>query len=89
MPALARSDSRREEARERRRAERANRPRMRDGVGTVGGDLSGTVINSPSGPIHTGSGDLYAGPRFSGDGMGVQYLGGGSGAGGAPGSADR
>ncbi|MFD8596248.1 toll/interleukin-1 receptor domain-containing protein [Kitasatospora sp. NPDC059646] len=78
VPALARSDSRRAaSADRRRRAARADRPRMRDGVGAVGGDLTGTVINSPHGPVHTGSGDLYVGPRFSGDGMGVQYVTGG------------
>ncbi|WP_232734039.1 TIR domain-containing protein [Kitasatospora sp. CB02891] len=81
VPALAKLDSRREDPEARREPEqgpgRAHQVRMRDGVGAVGGDLSGTVINSPRGPIHTGSGSLNSGPQFSGDGMGVQYITGG------------
>ncbi|WP_244305258.1 toll/interleukin-1 receptor domain-containing protein [Kitasatospora cheerisanensis] len=80
VPALAKLDSRRKEPEGRPAKdgrERVGRLRMRDGVGAVGGDLSGTVINSPRGPIHTGSGNLNSGPQFSGDGMGVQYLDGG------------
>ncbi|MFJ1790348.1 TIR domain-containing protein [Kitasatospora griseola] len=81
VPALAKLDSRREDPEAHREPEpgqdRANQVRMRDGVGAVGGDLSGTVINSPRGPIHTGSGSLNSGPQFSGDGMGIQYITGG------------
>ncbi|MGW4381305.1 toll/interleukin-1 receptor domain-containing protein [Kitasatospora sp. NPDC004531] len=77
VPALAKLDSRREAPEAGREQDRANQVRMRDGVGAVGGDLSGMVINSPRGPIHTGSGNLNSGPQFSGDGMGVQYVTGG------------
>ncbi|MFF2628207.1 toll/interleukin-1 receptor domain-containing protein [Kitasatospora griseola] len=77
VPALARTDSRRAEAEERRTAERGSRARTGGRVGGVGGDLSGTVIDSLRGAVHTGSGNLNCGPQFSGDGMGVQYVTGG------------
>lgn len=54
--------------------------RQRGGIGYLNGDLSGTFVSDPQGPVHTGSGNLYhaheqqVGPRFSGDGMGVSYV---------------
>ncbi|MEU6173984.1 toll/interleukin-1 receptor domain-containing protein [Streptantibioticus parmotrematis] len=56
--------------------------RQHGGIGTVGGNFSGTYISDPRGPLHTGSGSQYdlrdqsSGPRFTGDGMGVSYVSG-------------
>ncbi|GAA4695086.1 TIR domain-containing protein [Streptomyces youssoufiensis] len=56
--------------------------RQRGGIGSLNGDFSGTFVSEPQGPVHTGSGHLYQAheqqlaPRFSGDGMGVNYVAG-------------
>lgn len=55
--------------------------RQHGGIGNLNGDFSGTVVSDPQGPVHTGSGHLYQareqylGPRISGDGGNVQYMG--------------
>ncbi|MFJ5119379.1 TIR domain-containing protein [Kitasatospora sp. NPDC088548] len=33
--------------------------RQRGGIGNLNGDLSGTFVSEPQGPVHTGSGHLY------------------------------
>ncbi|WP_051720602.1 toll/interleukin-1 receptor domain-containing protein [Streptomyces sp. NRRL F-2799] len=33
--------------------------RHRGGIGNVNGDFSGTFVSEPSGPVHTGSGNVY------------------------------
>ncbi|WP_066974748.1 toll/interleukin-1 receptor domain-containing protein [Streptomyces sp. NRRL F-4489] len=58
--------------------------RQRGGIGNLNGDFSGTFVSEPTGPVHTGSGhlyqssDRYLAPRFSGDGMRVDYAEGGA-----------
>ncbi|MEV7924304.1 MULTISPECIES: toll/interleukin-1 receptor domain-containing protein [unclassified Kitasatospora] len=52
------------------------RSRQRGGIGNLTGGFSGTFVSEPSGPVHTGSGHQYTAPRFSGDGMGVNYIAG-------------
>ncbi|MET9493852.1 toll/interleukin-1 receptor domain-containing protein [Streptomyces sp. NPDC006552] len=55
--------------------------RQRGGIGNLNGDFSGTFVSEPQGPVHTGNGHLYQareqylGPRISGDGGNVQYVG--------------
>ncbi|MFI0738208.1 toll/interleukin-1 receptor domain-containing protein [Streptomyces sp. NPDC021100] len=54
--------------------------RQRGGIGNLDGDFSGTLVNEPQGPVHTGSGHLYQareqhiGPRMSSDGGAVNYV---------------
>ncbi|MFJ2114307.1 toll/interleukin-1 receptor domain-containing protein [Streptomyces sp. NPDC087850] len=50
--------------------------RQRGGIGNLNGDFSGTFISDPQAPVHTGDGDQYNAPRFSGDNTGVNYTGG-------------
>ncbi|MFF3271097.1 toll/interleukin-1 receptor domain-containing protein [Streptomyces chrestomyceticus] len=45
--------------------------RQSGGIGNVSGDV-GTFINDSHGPVNTGNGHQYNGPRFSGDG--VNYI---------------
>ncbi|MFE1800566.1 toll/interleukin-1 receptor domain-containing protein [Streptomyces sp. NPDC059517] len=40
---------------------------QRGGIGQVGGSV-GTFVNDAHGPLHTGRGDVYEGPRIEGDG---------------------
>ncbi|CAL9513304.1 hypothetical protein [Streptomyces sp. enrichment culture] len=60
---------------------RAIKHRQRGGIGNLNGDFSGTFVSEPQGPVHTGSGHLYQareqylGPRISGDGGNVQFVG--------------
>lgn len=37
--------------------------RQRGGIGNLNGDLSGTFVSEPQGPVHTGSGHLYQAPE--------------------------
>ncbi|MGW9207376.1 toll/interleukin-1 receptor domain-containing protein [Embleya sp. NPDC055664] len=51
---------------------------QRGGIGNLVGDLSGTFISEPQAPVHTGTGDQYNAPRFSGDNTGLNYTAGDS-----------
>jgi hypothetical protein len=46
--------------------------RVRGGIGNLNGDLSGTFVNEPQGPVNTGRGNQYNAPNFQGDNAGVQ-----------------
>ncbi|MFE7129676.1 toll/interleukin-1 receptor domain-containing protein [Streptomyces sp. NPDC057638] len=61
-----------------RMAARDVRIRQRSGIGNLNGDLSGTFVSEPQAPVHTGQGDQYNAPRFSGDNTGVNYTAGDS-----------
>ncbi|MFI8926207.1 toll/interleukin-1 receptor domain-containing protein [Streptomyces sp. NPDC053474] len=50
--------------------------RVRGGIGNLNGDLSGTFVNEPQGPVNTGRGPQYNAPRFQGDNTGVQFTAG-------------
>jgi hypothetical protein len=50
--------------------------RVRGGIGNLNGDLSGTFVNEPQGPVNTGSGNQYNAPHFEGDNTGVQFTAG-------------
>lgn len=50
--------------------------RVRGGIGNLNGDLSGTFINEPQGPVNTGRGHQYNAPHFEGDNSGVQFTAG-------------
>lgn len=50
--------------------------RVRGGIGNLNGDLSGTFLNEPQGPVHTGRGHQYNAPHFQGDNTGVQFTAG-------------
>ncbi|MFF0969974.1 toll/interleukin-1 receptor domain-containing protein [Streptomyces sp. NPDC003703] len=50
--------------------------RVRGGIGNLNGDLSGTFVNEPRGPLNTGRGHQYNAPRFEGDNTGVQFTAG-------------
>ncbi|MFD4575971.1 toll/interleukin-1 receptor domain-containing protein [Streptomyces sp. NPDC058417] len=50
--------------------------RVRGGIGTLGGDLSGTFVNEPQGPVNTGRGNQYNAPHFEGDNTGLQFTAG-------------
>ncbi|MFD3797488.1 toll/interleukin-1 receptor domain-containing protein [Streptomyces californicus] len=50
--------------------------RVRGGIGNLNGDLSGTFVNEPQGPVNTGRGHQYNAPHFQGDNTGVQYTAG-------------
>ncbi|MFJ6655353.1 toll/interleukin-1 receptor domain-containing protein [Streptomyces sp. NPDC091377] len=78
----AEAASRKKSVRHGRDAENA-RMRMRDveqrvrgGVGSLNGDLSGTFVNEPQGPVNTGRGHQYNAPHFEGDNTGVQFTAG-------------
>ncbi|MFD9620453.1 toll/interleukin-1 receptor domain-containing protein [Streptomyces virginiae] len=47
--------------------------RVRGGIGNLNGDLSGTFVNEPQGPVNTGRGHQYNAPHFEGDNTGVQF----------------
>ncbi|MFD8523135.1 toll/interleukin-1 receptor domain-containing protein [Streptomyces capillispiralis] len=49
---------------------------VRRGIGNLNGDLSGTFVNEPQGPVHTGRGHQYNAPHFQGDNTGVQFTAG-------------
>jgi hypothetical protein len=49
---------------------------VRGGVGNLNGDLSGTFVNEPQGPVNTGRGHQYNAPHFQGDNTGVQFTAG-------------
>ncbi|MEU5398561.1 toll/interleukin-1 receptor domain-containing protein [Streptomyces sp. NPDC005963] len=49
---------------------------MRGSIGNLNGDLSGTFVNEPQGPVNTGSGRQYNAPHFEGDNTGVQFTAG-------------
>ncbi|MGW1103179.1 toll/interleukin-1 receptor domain-containing protein [Streptomyces sp. NPDC002540] len=46
------------------------------GIGILNGDLSGTFVNEPQGPVNTGRGHQYNAPHFQGDNAGVQFTAG-------------
>ncbi|WP_424211163.1 toll/interleukin-1 receptor domain-containing protein [Streptomyces sp. BI20] len=50
--------------------------RVRGGIGNLNGDLSGTFVNEPQGPVNTGRGHQYNAPHFQGDNTGVQFTAG-------------
>lgn len=50
--------------------------RVRGGIGNLNGDLSGTFVNEPRGPVNTGRGHQYNAPHFQGDNTGVQFTAG-------------
>ncbi|MEW2297709.1 toll/interleukin-1 receptor domain-containing protein [Streptomyces sp. NPDC006743] len=50
--------------------------RVRGGIGNLNGDLSGTFVNEPRGPVNTGRGHQYNAPHFEGDNTGVQFTAG-------------
>ncbi|MBD0706867.1 MULTISPECIES: toll/interleukin-1 receptor domain-containing protein [unclassified Streptomyces] len=50
--------------------------RVRGGIGNLNGDLSGTFVNEPQGPVNTGPGHQYNAPHFEGDNTGVQFTAG-------------
>ncbi|WP_329175137.1 toll/interleukin-1 receptor domain-containing protein [Streptomyces sp. NBC_01477] len=50
--------------------------RVRGGIGNLNGDLSGTFLNEPQGPVNTGRGHQYNAPHFQGDNTGVQFTAG-------------
>ncbi|MCM1975124.1 MULTISPECIES: toll/interleukin-1 receptor domain-containing protein [unclassified Streptomyces] len=50
--------------------------RVRGGIGNLNGDLSGTFVNEPQGPVNTGRGSQYNAPHFEGDNTGVQFTAG-------------
>jgi hypothetical protein len=52
------------------------RQHLRSGIGNLNGDLSGTFLNEPQGPVHTGGGSQYNAPRIEGDGNGVIHVAG-------------
>ncbi|MEV4615721.1 toll/interleukin-1 receptor domain-containing protein [Kitasatospora sp. NPDC049258] len=50
--------------------------RVRGGIGNLNGDLSGTFVNEPQGPVNTGRGSQYNAPHFQGDNTGVNFTAG-------------
>ncbi|MFJ3534319.1 toll/interleukin-1 receptor domain-containing protein [Streptomyces sp. NPDC090109] len=50
--------------------------RVRGGIGNLNGELSGTFVNEPRGPVNTGRGHQYNAPHFEGDNTGVQFTAG-------------
>ncbi|WP_435614625.1 TIR domain-containing protein [Streptomyces coelicoflavus] len=50
--------------------------RVRGGIGNLNGDLSGTFVNEPQGPVHTGRGHQFNAPHFEGDNTGTQFTAG-------------
>ncbi|WP_299528271.1 toll/interleukin-1 receptor domain-containing protein [uncultured Streptomyces sp.] len=50
--------------------------RVRGGIGNLNGELSGTFVNEPQGPVNTGRGHQYNGPHFEGDNTGAQFTAG-------------
>lgn len=50
--------------------------RVRGGIGNLNGDLSGTFVNEPQGPVNTGQGHQYNAPHFEGDNTGAQFTAG-------------
>jgi hypothetical protein len=50
--------------------------RVRGGIGNLNGDLSGTFVNEPQGPVNTGRGNQYNAPHVQGDNTGVQFTAG-------------
>ncbi|MEU4177761.1 toll/interleukin-1 receptor domain-containing protein [Streptomyces sp. NPDC026589] len=50
--------------------------RVRGGIGNLNGDLSGTFVNEPLGPVNTGEGHQYNAPHFEGDNTGLQFTAG-------------
>ncbi|WP_435282187.1 toll/interleukin-1 receptor domain-containing protein [Streptomyces koelreuteriae] len=49
---------------------------VRGGIANLNGDLSGTFVNEPQGPVNTGRGHQYNAPHFQGDNTGVQFTAG-------------
>ncbi|MFE3016240.1 toll/interleukin-1 receptor domain-containing protein [Streptomyces sp. NPDC059256] len=49
---------------------------MRGSIGNLNGDMSGTFVNEPQGPVNTGQGSQYNAPHFEGDNTGVQFTAG-------------
>jgi hypothetical protein len=75
----AEEKSRRESDQERGKTTMATRDveqRVRGGIGNLNGDLSGTFVNEPRGPVNTGRGPQYNAPHFEGDNTGVQFTAG-------------
>ncbi|MEU7047627.1 toll/interleukin-1 receptor domain-containing protein [Streptomyces eurythermus] len=50
--------------------------RVRGGIGNLNGNLSGTFVNEPQGPVNTGRGHQYNAPHFQGDNTGLQFTAG-------------
>ncbi|MFJ8333735.1 toll/interleukin-1 receptor domain-containing protein [Streptomyces sp. NPDC094437] len=88
LPELGAVDRDARQARERAEAKSRKKPtreakhtrmRTRDveqhvrGIGNLNGDLSGTFVNEPQGPVNTGPGYQYYAPRFQGDVTWVQF----------------
>ncbi|MFJ2812107.1 toll/interleukin-1 receptor domain-containing protein [Streptomyces sp. NPDC087294] len=91
LPELGAVDRDARQARERAEAKSRKKPtreakhtrmRTRDveqhvrGIGNLNGDLSGTFVNEPQGPVNTGRGHQYNAPHFEGDNTGVQFTAG-------------
>ncbi|MFF2325085.1 MULTISPECIES: toll/interleukin-1 receptor domain-containing protein [unclassified Streptomyces] len=81
----ARAARERAEAKSRKKSPkdaRHTRMRTRDveqrvrGIGNLNGNLSGTFVNEPQGPVNTGGGHQYNAPHFQGDNTGVQFTAG-------------
>ncbi|GGW63952.1 toll/interleukin-1 receptor domain-containing protein [Streptomyces griseoloalbus] len=71
----------REQAKGRKKsAEDTGRTSMRTGdvrgIGNLNGNLSGTFVNEPQGPVNTGRGHQYNARHFQGDNTGVQFTAG-------------
>ncbi|GAA2736915.1 toll/interleukin-1 receptor domain-containing protein [Streptomyces nogalater] len=68
IPALAALDrARRAVADERPQDSGVRTDHQSGGIGNVGGSV-GTFVNEANAPFHTGRGNIYGGPHFSGDG---------------------
>ncbi|MGV9313537.1 toll/interleukin-1 receptor domain-containing protein [Streptomyces sp. NPDC003691] len=67
---------------DRRQTPRVDKSGQNGGIGDVHGGFSGTFVDKPQGPVHTGSGHLYQGrdqhfaPNFNGEGQNVNYIAG-------------
>jgi hypothetical protein len=92
LPGLGVVDSDVHGARERAEAKSSKRPaqdighmrmqtrdveqRVRGGIGNLNGDLSGTFVNEPQGPVNTGRGNQYNAPYVQGDNAVDQFAAG-------------
>lgn len=50
--------------------------RVDGGIGNLNGNLSGTFVNRPQGPVNTGQGHQHNAPHLEGDNTGVQFTAG-------------
>jgi hypothetical protein len=67
IPALAALDRARRAAEDGQRDAGVRTDHQSGGIGSVGGSV-GTFVNEAHAPFHTGRGNIYGGPHFSGDG---------------------